>query len=625
MIFHRAAFLVAFFFTTALSVVCFLPMAAQQYSKELPEDTLATVGGQPIRAKDFLERYELMPWPQKDKKALTEVNKLAFLQSLVAEKLLSFEAVARNIGEDSTTRMMKYGMERFFVKDELYKQEVFPKIRISAQDVQSGLRKYASQLQVAVLRVLSQEEGELLYGKIAKSRNADSTLRFYRDSLFMVLDTAIIDYGGADIPIENAGYALTERGISHPFQSEAYGLVMVRLLTKYTNPRFVNASKPDQIAAVESILRGRQQDSLAASFFSHLLAPQRAEADPVVFTIVADSMFSMLTRDSLAHKQGGLYLFSTADVLQLTSKLQPYLDAVFVTSRDDTMNVREVLELLKYNKIVFPSLKRNIVQAILNNNIKTVVQNELLAREGFRRNLQQSENVRHDLGVWMDSRREWLLVQEVADTVPVSEREILDYYRRNAELFGAKVEVNVREILVDSVGLAQHLRKRIDSGENMAELARKYSKRQEWALRGGESGFFPITEHGDLGFYASSADTGEIIGPLRVQDGITIFTLMGKRHDPDSVKQDFVRIRKSIAEKLRREKQQKVLDKFIAGLARKYGVTLNEEKLRRVKTLTSSMFTWRHIGWGGVIMAVPTVMPQTGWIQELRKSTEINP
>jgi parvulin-like peptidyl-prolyl isomerase len=309
----------------------------------------------------------------------------------------------------------------------------------------------------------------------------------------------------------------------------------------------------------------------------------------------------------------------------LIDKLQPYNKTTFITAKSGTMTVREVLEMLQYNRVVFPSLKEHIVQAILNNNIKTVVQNELLSRDGFSKNIQQTERVRHDINVWMDNRRSRLLMQQITDTVQVSDREILDYYRRNAELFGAKVDVNIREILVDSVKLAQDLRKRIDKGEDMAELARKYSKRKEWAARGGESGFFSITEHGDLGFYASSVDTGQIIGPLRIKEGLTIFKMLEKRQNLDSLKQDFNQVKKAVAAKLLNERRKQVLNTFIGGLARKYGVAIYERNLFGVKTTTTSMFTWRHIGWGGVIVAVPSVNPQTEWIQEWLKPKDINP
>ncbi len=616
-----------YYFCRMFALLLFLAstLPAQNIVQQLPMDTLATIGPQVITAKDFLERFELMPWPRKDTKGRLEFAKLEFLYSLIAEKLLSFEATTKGIGSDASTQMMKYGMERLFVRDELYKREVFPKIKFTPEEIRDALAKYEWEMHVQVLGIVSKKEGDLLYKKVYSSRNPDSTLAFFRDSLFTILDTVTVDFGGNDVPLEREAYSISPKKLSHPFTSDVFGLIMVRVLLKYTNPKNANASKPDQVTAVQGILRGRQEDSLSARTFSTLLSHQRAEADPVLFKILADSLYSMMISDSAGHRSKGLYIFSSHDIELLIPKLRPYHGSAFITAKSGVMTLREVLEMLQYNRVVFPSLDRSVIEAILNNNIKTVVQNELLSLDGYQKNLQQSEQVRHDIGVWMDNRRALLLIAGVADTVEVSEREILEYYSRNATLFGAKVEVNIREILVDSVKLAQDLRKRIGNGEDMSGLARNYSKRKEWRERGGESGFFSITEHGDLGFYASSADSGQIVGPLRIKEGITIFRMLEKRQHLDSNKQNFAQVKRSVAERLLKQKRQQTLDKYIGSLAKKYGVAINEGNLHHVKTTSTSMFTWRHIGWGGVIVAVPSVNPQTEWILEWLRPQNINP
>jgi len=264
------------------------------------------------------------------------------------------------------------------------------------------------------------------------------------------------------------------------------------------------------------------------------------------------------------------------------------------------------------------------VQAIVNNNIKTVIQNELLAREGVKRNYQQSDNVRHDLAVWMDNRRGRLLMNAVADTVTVSDEEVQAYYTNNASAFGAAVELKVREILVDSVSLALQLRKRIDAGENFASLASKYSKRTAWAARGGESEYFLSTKYPELGGYASSADSGKVIGPLRIPDGLTIFTVLDRRIHDDSIKSTLPAVKQNIRKKLLDEKKQQTWNKYIGGLAAKYNVSMNLANLRKTPTTTTSMVTWRTIGFGGRILAVPMVMPQTEWVREMQSAKKIN-
>ncbi|MEW6062271.1 MAG: hypothetical protein AB1600_10085, partial [Bacteroidota bacterium] len=175
-----------------LAVVLIAQSSVSQFgfqSNQLPHDTLATIGSHVITAKDFLERFELMPWPKKDVKSRIEFTKLEFLYSLVAEKLMAMEASAQGIGLDSVSLEMQYSLERMFVRDELYRSSVKPKITVTPAEIQNGLKKFAYELEVEVLGILSKSEGELFYKKFKQSKNKKRTLLAFKDSLYVPLDT----------------------------------------------------------------------------------------------------------------------------------------------------------------------------------------------------------------------------------------------------------------------------------------------------------------------------------------------------------------------------------------------------------------------------------------------------
>ncbi len=599
-----------------------IPSLAQD--SPLPTDTIATVGTDVINGTDYLERFELMPWPLKDDKARIEYTKQEFLYSMIAERLLAFEATDLGIERDSASNVWHRSLEKMFSRDELFKREVLPKISVTTTEVRDGLRKYAYQLHVLILEISSKEKGDLLYKKVLRAANKDSVFSVFEDSLFIALDTATVNFGGLDIPFENAAYAIGKEKLSRPFEDANYGWVMLRLLDKETNPQYASQSLPDQIASVQKIIHGRQEDEIAQRTFFSILGKQRAEANPKLFLLLADSVYSILHEDTTQHKVKDYYMIGPGDLDRLTEHLRDRLDETFVTAENGNMTLGDIIEGLRYNEVVFPSLQRNIVEAILNNNIKTVVQNELIARKAFQKNLQYSPQVRHDVGVWFDNRRAHDLLNRVTDTVHVSDEELMQYYKDNAQLYGGTVEVNIREILVDSVRLAQDIHRRILSGEDMALLARKYSTRKEWAEQGGESGWFSSKEHGDLGFYASTADSGQLIGPLRIKEGLTIFKVLGKKVLIDTTGAEFEKYKGAIQKRLLQEKQQQTVAHYVAGLAKKYGVTIDQKALRNLHATTTQMFTWRYLGFGGRIVAVPSVVPDDGWYQEYLRSIPLN-
>lgn len=594
-------------------------------SKELPADTLATVGTTVISAKDFLERFELMPWPRKEQKARIEFTKLEFLYSLIAEKLMAMEASTQNIGTDSATMSMQYNLERMFVRDELYKREVLPKIEISGNELQIGMSRFAYELELEVLGILSEKEGELFYKKFKQSKNKKTALKLFKDSLYVPIDTITVNFGINDLVIEQAAYSIDKDSLSKPLESHLYGWIMLRLLKKYSNDQYVKLSKPDQLHKARQIISRRKEDSLAVKTFSSVTAPQRAEADPDLFYMLADTIYSILKSDSSLYRNKNVYYLPANVFDTLAVKFSMYLHKAFVTiDSGRPMTLEQVLLGLSNNYVVFPFVRQEYVRWVLNNNIKTVIQNELLSREGFRENLQQSENVRHDVAAWMDNRRSGLLLRRILDTVRVSEEEIEQEYQKDPTIYGATVLVKLREILVDSIGLAKELRERINRGEDFGKLARQYSKRKEWAKYGGESDFIDVSQWGMLGLFASSAKIGEVAGPWKIQDGLTIFTVLERKILDDSLRADFSETRQKIHQRILQQKRQKTLDHYIGTLAKKFNVTLNESNLRNVKTTTTSMMTWRHIGFGGRIVAVPSVVRQAEWVYEWLKQEQLN-
>jgi peptidyl-prolyl cis-trans isomerase C len=613
---------------TLFSLVLLVQTALSQFispSNELPRDTLATIGAQVITGKDFLERFELMPWPKKDFKSRLEFTKLEFLYSLVAEKLMAMEATAQGIGFDSASLEMQYSLERMFVRDELYRSEVKPNIIISAEEINSGMRKFAYEMEVEVLGILSKSEGELLYKKFKQSKNKKKTLTFFKDSLYVPLDTIQISFGSVDPALEEAAYAIDKDSLSKPVESKILGWVMLRLLKKYTNPQYARLSGPDQIHKVKNIISDRKEDSLAVKTFTSVTVPQRAEANPEIFFKLADEMFTILKSDSNSFRTKNVFYFPATYFDTLEQRLKNDLRQPFISISDSVpMTLQQVLMGLKNNYVVFPYVKIEYIRWVLNNNIKTVIQNELLAREGLRKNLQQSENVRHDLSVWMDNRKSRLLLQKVIDTVRVSKDEVEEEYRKNPGLYGAAVLVNLREILVDSVNLAQELKERISKGDNFEKLARQYSKRKEWTKNGGVSGFVNINQLGELGIFASTAVVGELNGPWKIKEGFTIFIVLDRKVVDDSLRANFSEVERKIETNLLVKKRQAVLDRYIGALAKKYGVTMNEANLKNTPATTHSMFTWRHIGFGGRIMAVPTVFRQFDWVYEWLKQEHLN-
>jgi hypothetical protein len=67
------------------------------------------------------------------------------------------------------------------------------------------------------------------------------------------------------------------------------------------------------------------------------------------------------------------------------------------------------------------------------------------------------------------------------------------------------------------------------------------------------------------------------------------------------------------------------LNRFLGGLATKFAVEIDFEKLKKVSLTPSNMVTKRFIGFGGAMMAVPTIPFLWHWFDAWNKEESISP
>ncbi|MCK7521995.1 MAG: peptidylprolyl isomerase [Ignavibacteriales bacterium] len=115
------------------------------------------------------------------------------------------------------------------------------------------------------------------------------------------------------------------------------------------------------------------------------------------------------------------------------------------------------------------------------------------------------------------------------DSVKVSDAEVYDYYsNRNAIEESSLMEVNILEILTDSLEVIESVLNDLARGVDFRQLASLHTKRTWTKNNGGEFGFFPVTMYGDIGSIAAQMNIGEIYGPIKLSEGYSVFKLIDK-------------------------------------------------------------------------------------------------
>ncbi len=587
-----------------------------QTGRTLPTDTLATVGTSVITAKDFLERFELMPWPGKDRRAEHDSAKVKALRSLVAERLLAQEAAARGVGRDSTTVRQIDALERLMARDALYRREVTGRIQISDRDLSAGMKRYPREVRVLFLHAPDQDAARSLRQIVRRPGVVDSLLQTISPELLYRVDSMNVTFGIIDQVLEDTVYALSaKRRLSGPFRSETFGWGLVAYLDSWPFADAQKKSIPDRIHQVENVVRARKQSDRAGKYMGSILSPQRAEADPVMFERFAAALHGVMLEDTAARATRTGFRFGANDLDAVERILGADVHLPLVRVASGAFSVRDVIDAFKSREFQFTALHPELFRNRLNVMIKDAVGSELMSREAYRQRLQNADVVQHDVSVWADYWTAAAMKRALQDTVTVGDDEVVAYFIAHAAVLGRMYEVNIREVLSDSLTTALTVLERVLGGTPLTAMTGQTSRRA-WAPRGGVSGFFRVDSLPELGITALVTDSGRVAGPVRLAGGYSVFEVLGKRRIPGDTTASVPPVDSLLAygrRMLRGERQMQVVTDAVGDLAQKAGTRVFEDRLRALKVTESNMVTRRYIGFGGVITAVPTISPLWEW------------
>lgn len=589
----------------------------------LPQDTIARFGSSIITARELKLRLEMMPFPDRQKGVEPESLKARALRAMIAEKALAYEKRRLGLPDDKTTELMRQELENVLVRNDLYRREVLAKSKPSRSEIANGMQRVTNTLRVISFLVRSEDDGTAL-ARALRNRTPENLLHAVPSHLYLQQDTITIRFGSPDTTFENAAFAIGKSRVSKPFYSGMFGWVLLYLLEKKPDPETYGMSLADRGRHVEKILQSRHEGLRYERYYTQELSSRHAYGDSAVFNLLADSIVSLWKEDSTRYQSHGAYII-TGDVVDLLiHRLRFQMDSVLVRIDEGDLTLGQVLEMFRYQDFRSKALEGQQFKLELNEAIRGTVGRELLVREGRKQGLQYSSAVQADLRQWDDFWAARQMYYHVRDSVNVTDEDIVAHLLKNKEIFGRYYEINVREVLTDSLADMGMIIDRLQTGQRLADLAQEYSRRTEWAKNGGMSGFFSVLRHPELGFEAINADTGKLVGPVRLPEGYSLFTVIGKRRTKEAVV-GFDTLRQNIRTRLLGEKRIQTVNRYIAAIVNRQEVSINYRKLRQMKITQIPMFTRRLIGFGGRMAAAPILMKQWDWVKESQAAETIVP
>jgi len=223
-------------------VILFTSWLARATATGAQADTLALINGEPVTSDAFKYRYELSVYPGKDNTTSLDSTKKQFLLSLIAERLLALSAQSENL-LDVEDEKIRTEAEDMFLRDALFRKEVVSKVKISRDEVSSGLKLSSYLYLVDTFYFPDSASGSRFYGRLGGLPPAQfyAAVRTARVSH----DTLQIGFGESTEKIERAFFGHEPGFVSQPTLTED-GFVVFRILGRPLNKRFASASEEER-------------------------------------------------------------------------------------------------------------------------------------------------------------------------------------------------------------------------------------------------------------------------------------------------------------------------------------------------------------------------------------------
>ena len=389
--------------------------------------------------------------------------------------------------------------------------------------------------------------------------------------------------------------------------------------------RLVRTRYPGAPAAELPGLRHTVRDSLVAmasalragEFMMQQLAGMRVQVDSSTFTLLADSLRAFMVLANEPRNPGVGYRVPAEAPDALTRMLAASLGRTLARMPGEPLTLRGALEDMRFYPFVMRSLEPAAFASELSRCLRHIVEGEAMAREGARRHLDRLPAVQHDLRLWTVAwRAEHVLYRLGQDANASDEETIRSLALYDPEDARELCDVDLSEILCGTRAEATEIAGEIALGARFDSLATRRSRRSEWAVRGGRSGWFPVHDRPELGALALLSLPDSLAGPYRLAEGFSLIRVHGKRMNPDSVR-DIPLFERARA-RATGEKRLHAIATHVAELANHTDVRMDLAALKRVEILESNMVVKRTLGFGGGMTAAPSLAPMWHWVPQWR-------
>ncbi len=586
------------------------------------DKVVAEVGNYKIYESEFKERFDFSVHPNLLQKKDSMLIKQEFLNQLIAEKLLSLNAREKGYDTLEVFKNIISPLRNMFVRDALYEREVKNKASYSNDEIKEGVERIKKLLKVKFIYSKDREELKYIYSQLEKGASFDSLLSL-RPEVKNQKVPRTITFGTMEKEIEDSVYNLGINEFTAPLESKD-GYYILKLTGIENNPEL--KSGDNVLEDVKRIVEARATYKSYLRYYRNFFSSHRAAADKEIFEKLTE-LFITKFKEKYSNQISGndkYFLRGYDEVSSVLQFITPDLAAKnFINLGEKQVKLKYFVNQLSQDGLFVKDLSDISIRASLSSYIRKFIEDELLTDEGIRRGLENIPDVQKYMRMWEDSYLSKMLMVNMFDSLRVSDEEAYSLYKEEKGKNIPVEMVNIAEVLNDSLSVIETVMNELAKGKDIKELARKYTQRDSLKERGGVFGYFPVFTHGELGRKAAQMKIGDVCGPIKLDEGYSVFQLIDKKQDTTGKALSYNDVKERLVMQVTLKKFEKYVNEYNARLALKYGVKINEDVLKGIEDIFMNLVVVRYMGFGGEIFAVPYTEQFSGWYDIWQQSKNI--
>ncbi len=585
---------------------------------------MARIGEKTITVNEFRLRYELSPFVSLKNSWNEDSVKYDFFYSLIAEKLWAMQARETGMEQNSNFTFYFKPLKEIIIRDALFKEEVENKIRLSPDDINNGIMKIQTTLNVLLI---SSKDSSLMsdfYDKITVPENIDSLLTRYNGLTQQVIEIKLGKL--KDEEIEDLLYSMSTGAFTEPIKSEI-GWVIFQVKDRVSSP--IDLSDEKIINELKRTIRSRRVEKRHGEYLKTLLTGIKISADEKIFHNAANQIAKILSLKAplrIGNDSTKLFVLDEADYRRIRSNIgQNFLSKPLFTIFQKDIPLEDFLATLAFKEFAVSSTDTSVVYVKLNQSLKIFMEEQLITHEAYRKKLNNDPAVRAELEMWSDNYLSQMLKVSYLDSITVSDDEVYDYYFSKVAKDSNFVLLDLQLISLNNLDEISGILDQIKEGKDFGSIIKNYGKTDPLVNENGETGLKPLILLGDIGAVAGKLELNQLYGPIRRNDSYSLFKVIEKKQSDDSLTISFESDKQMLRNQLRLQKLNDLLNEKTSEFASGKTFSVNENVLRNTKTLQIKMFVHRLMGFGGRIAAVPVTDNWADWIDTYQLKKKLLP